>query len=154
MRNLDSWIKRGGCSAPAVLQSNTAERLPSSEAAKHPRGFRSPGHYRTEELIEEVRMTRVPWCRADRGFYSPAARLSAYKRVADAMNRRFPELRPWHHVEVKQHFRVLAQYQYACLKEHGPGGKPHSSTCRLAQMSFMNADLLSITDWYTFIALL
>ncbi|KAH7701837.1 hypothetical protein AAVH_31026 [Aphelenchoides avenae] len=132
------------------MQKKSARRPPSP--SKSPRGFRAPDHYRTEQLIEEVRKNRVLWCRAARGFYSTSARLAAYNRVADAMNRQFPDLRPWHGVEVQHHFRLLSQYQYACLTEHGPSGKPHCFTCRSDQMSFMNAELLPLTDWTKFIA--
>lgn len=68
-------------------------------------------------------------------------RRAAYKRVAEAMNRRFPDLRRWYPEEVDFHWRLLVQYQYACLHEHGHCGKPHSFTCRFESMSFVDAGL-------------
>ncbi|KAH7712367.1 hypothetical protein AAVH_20276 [Aphelenchoides avenae] len=145
MRTLDSWVKRASCSAPARMQH--AERQPTS---KRPRGLRAPEQYRTDKLIEEVRKNRVLWCRESRGFYSKAARGAAFKRVASAMNRRFPDLRPWHEDEVESHWFLLLSYRLACLREHGPNGKPHSFTCHLERMSFVDAGLRSCSDFQTF----
>ncbi|KAH7715307.1 hypothetical protein AAVH_17312 [Aphelenchoides avenae] len=150
MRTLDKWLKCTPYSAPAVMQAASSGNSPAS---KRSLGLRAPADYRTEQLIEEIRKNRVLWNRDARGFYSPTARGSAYKRVAVAMNRRFPEVRPWHFEEVQHHWRLLVQYQYACMLEHGPEDKPHSFTCRQEHMSWMNSVLISWgTDWRTFIA--
>lgn len=148
MRNLDSWVQRAACSTPAVLESDKADNTPQS---KCPRGLRSPDQFRTDELIGEIRKHRVLWSRSARRFHSPTVRDAAYRRVAIAMNRRFPELRPWCAEEVESHWRLLVQYEYACFVEHGPDGKSHSFTCRLSQMSFMRPELSSLINWYTFI---
>lgn len=144
MRNLDSWVKRSWSSAPAVLQHERTQR-------PCPRGLRAPDQYRTEELIEEIRKFRVLWNRDARGFYSPHSRFAAYKQVADKMNRRFPELRPWSAEEIDFHWRILVQYEFACLVEHRNGDKPHSFTCRFKLMSFMEAGLRACTDFRTFV---
>jgi hypothetical protein len=148
MRNLDSWLARTSSSAPELMQNDPTNRAPSP---KRPRGLRAPSDFRTNELIDELREKRVLWCPEARGFYSSTARKAAYKSVADAMNRCFPELRPWHYEEVDGHWRLLCQYQYACLTEHGPNGKPHTFTCRFERMSFMDASLRACTNWRTFI---
>lgn len=145
MRNLDSWVTRLASSAPAIVEHDHA-----TTSNTRWRGFRSANHYRPEELIEEVRKNRVLWSRTARGFYTPTARRAAYKKVANAMSRRFPELNLWHHLEVQHHFRLLVQYHYAYLTEHGPDGKPHSFTCRSEHMSFMNYDLTNLVDCRTF----
>ncbi|KAH7713712.1 hypothetical protein AAVH_18946 [Aphelenchoides avenae] len=146
MRNLDGWVKRLSSSARAVLQNDGR-----SAAPKCSRGLRAPGDYRTNELIEEVRNRRVLWCRDARAYKSSALRYGAYKRVAEALNRRFPEVRPWSAEEVDFHWRTLVQYQYACLKEHGAGEKPHSSTCRFEQMSFIDGYLSVCSDFRTIV---
>lgn len=149
MRSLDSWVKRMSCSAPAVVQTGPAH---DKQSHKRPRGLRASDQYHTDDLVEEVRKHRVLWSRDTRGFHSTTARSAAYKRVANAMNRRFPNLRPWHSEEVRHHFRILVQYQYACLFEHGNGKKPYSITCRRDLMSFLDTELLSVVDWRTFVS--
>lgn len=146
MRNLDSWVKRPPCSAPAVL--DLADRPPP---VKRRCVLRSREQFRVDELIEEVRKKRQLWCRAARGFYSPAARDDAYKRVAAALTSRFPQLPPWYEEEVESHWRCIIRSEFACMKEHGGNGKPHSFTCRLAQMSFLRAELIGCTNCETFV---
>lgn len=149
MRTLDSWLSRSvSSSAPDSLRTDAADEPPP---ARRPRGLRAPDQYRTNELIEEIRKNRVLWSRDARGFRSQTARTAAYKRVAAAMNRRFPDVRPWHAEEVQHHWRLLVQYQYACVSEHGQNGKPHSFTCRHDQMSFMNDALRAYNDWRSFV---
>lgn len=148
MRNLDSWLSRASASAPVGMQHTAADRPPPT---KRLRGLRSPGDYRTDDLIDEVRKNRVIWSRDAKGFYSPAARGKAFERVAEALNRRFPELRPWTDEEVERHWRLLLYYHLACLREHGPGGKSHSFSCHSDRLSFMNDGMRACSDFTTFV---
>lgn len=151
MGPLDKWLKSASASAPAELDH--ANRPPPSKRRRVT--LRSAGQFRTDELIEAVRKNRVLWSREARGFYSPAARDAAYKRVAASLNRLFPDLPPWNKEEVESHWRLIVQTQFACLQEHGKkGAATHCrfpQWCRFDKVSFLNGGLSACSDWQTFI---